>query len=100
MVIANQNKARLGADNVTFINADANSYTLPSNDSIIFLFNPFDEVVLESFISNNISHFKNHKSVIAYANDVHRQSLVNYGFFPIWEERTRKISVWTYKPTI
>jgi precorrin-6B methylase 2 len=100
VVIANQNKARLGAHNVAFINADAKSFTLPSNDSIVFLFNPFDEVVLESFISHNILHFRNHKSVIAYANDVHRQSLVKFGFFPIYENHTRKISVWAYLTSI
>lgn len=36
------------------------------------MFNPFDDVELEKFISNNVHHLKKHQSVITYANDIQR----------------------------
>ena len=69
--IANGNKERFGQDNITFLNADATQYVLPDGSSLVFLFNPFDEVILEKFISNNLEHYRRHRSLIAYSNDVH-----------------------------
>jgi hypothetical protein len=80
----------MNAQNVTFINVDATEFELPNQTSLIFMFNPFDGVVLEEFICNNIGHFKSYNTVIAYANDVQLLSLLKFGFETIFRNQTRK----------
>lgn len=94
VTIANKNKDKANLKNIAFINADATEFELPNQTSLVFMFNPFDGVVLEKFISNNINHFKIHKSVIAYANDIQRLSLTKFGFETIFRNQTRKISLY------
>jgi SAM-dependent methyltransferase len=55
--IANENQKIIGVSNVNFLNLDASTYILPDESNLIFLFNPFDQIVLEKFIKNNINHF-------------------------------------------
>ena len=92
--IANRNKVKIKSQNISFVCADATKFELPEQANLIFMFNPFDSVVLEKFISNNIGHFKNHNSVIAYANDMERQSLTRFGFETIFRNEARKISLY------
>lgn len=92
--IANKNKEKFSAHNVSFIHTDATEFELPNQSNLIFMFNPFDNVVLEKFIIKNIDHFKNHHSVIAYANDVQRLSLTKFGFETIFRNQTRRISLY------
>lgn len=91
--IANKNKSKFGKNDIVFLNLDASTFILPDVPSLIFLFNPFDQIVLERFIGNNISHFIDHSSVIAYANDIHRAVLSKFGFETIFRNPTRKISI-------
>jgi SAM-dependent methyltransferase len=91
--IKNKSKSKFGVNNVELINADASNYILPNGASLIFLFNPFDQVVLEKFIQNNMNHFESQGSVIAYANDIHRDVLEKMGFEEIFRNPTRKISI-------
>jgi SAM-dependent methyltransferase len=92
--IANKNKQIIKPNNIDFFCADATEFQLPNQTNLIFMFNPFDNVVLEKFISNNIAHFKAHNSVIAYANDIQRLSLTKFGFETIFRNQTRKISLY------
>lgn len=94
--IANQNKLRAESINIDFLHLDATTYQLPPADTIVFLFNPFDGIVLEKFIRNNLCHFQQHNSVIAYANDAQRKSLNILGFETIFRNQTRKISLHKY----
>jgi protein-L-isoaspartate O-methyltransferase len=94
VTVANRNKDKANSKNITFINADAVEFKLPNQTNFIFMFNPFDNVVLEKFISNNINHFKINNSVIAYANDIQRLSLTKFGFETIFRNQTRKISLY------
>lgn len=95
--IAQLNKIKSGITNITFFNIDATDFFLPNESNLIFMFNPFDNVVLEKFISNNINHFLSNNTVIAYANDVHRLSLIKFGFETIFRNQTRKISLYQIK---
>lgn len=72
---------------------DAATFVLPQATNLVFMFNPFDHVILEKFISVNLEHFKKHHSVIAYANDVHKATLGAFGFQTIFRNQTRKISL-------
>ena len=58
------------------------------------MFNPFDDVILERFVRHNLDHFRQHRSVIAYANDVQRMTLVRFGFETIYRNQERKISLY------
>lgn len=92
--IANENKQRAKADNIFFLNCDATEYYLPSTRSLVFMFNPFDEVILEKFVRNNLDLFKKTNSIIAYANDVHRVCLLQFGFKAVFRDADRKISLY------
>jgi len=94
--IAQANLARFGKSNIAFLNTDATHYDLPAGRSLVFLFNPFDDVILERFISNNIELFRKHRSVIAYSNDVQRATLTRLGFETIFRNPTAKNSLLRY----
>ncbi len=47
--------------------------------------------MLEKFIQNNMNHFKSQGSVIAYANDIHRDVLEKMGFEEILEIQLKNI---------
>jgi SAM-dependent methyltransferase len=75
--LANLKKVEL---DFTLVNMDAVEFKLPDIPCFIFLFNPFDEQALAKFINCNHSHFAEFPSLIAYANDCHRNDLVKLGF--------------------
>jgi SAM-dependent methyltransferase len=91
--ISDKNKIKLNAMNINFINYDAALYALPEQNNLVFMFNPFDAIILDKFISINIDHFKNKNTVIAYANDINRQILIKYGFETIFRNQIRQISL-------
>jgi len=84
--IANQNLSNLNYTNINFIIADAIEWKLPDEYCFIFLYNPFNEVILEKFILHNINHFKKHGSIVCYANDICRKILINSGFEIIYRD--------------
>lgn len=91
---ARTNQQRAGRDNIQFILADATHYDVPEEASLIFLFNPFDGVVLGRFIDRNRARIKAHGSLIAYANDMQQQTLVQAGFACVFRDTARSISLW------
>jgi SAM-dependent methyltransferase len=94
--IAEKNRERFKMRNISFIHGDASRFRLPDGATLVFMFNPFDSVVLERFIENNLDHFKKHKSVIAYANDKHQQSLTAHGLRAVFRNPAYKISLYRY----
>ncbi|HIP51464.1 MAG TPA: class I SAM-dependent methyltransferase [Campylobacterales bacterium] len=65
-----KNIEALNLENVTPLYADATTYELPNDISVIYFFNPFDEVVMQKVIDNIMaqkSSFKNDVYVI-YGN--------------------------------
>ena len=95
--VANRNKTIAGHRNITFLNEDAATYSLPDANCLIFLFNPFDDIILEKFVANNYGHFKRHDSIIAYAYDVHRETLLLNGFRTIFRAADKKLSLYRFK---
>ena len=89
---ANANKAKL--DRVQFVVADATKYDLPAGDTLVFLFNPFEDAAMEAFIAHNLPHFRAHRSLIAYANDRHRRSITKFGFETLYRDQVLKLSVY------
>lgn len=60
-----------------FLMADANTHELSGDPSILFLFNPFGENTLTSFLNNNYNNIKG--STLLYANDLYIKTLFEYG---------------------
>lgn len=78
--IANKNLSKLNYNTINFLVADALTWKLPNEYCFIFIYNPFNEVILNEFIKNNIDNFKNKGSVFCYANDLFRNVLIDNGF--------------------
>jgi len=92
--ISNINKRKFILNNISFIHSDATKYILPDHQCLVFMFNPFDDIVLEDFLRHNKDHFREHQSVIAYANDIHRKSMEDLGFSTLFRNEVRKISLY------
>jgi SAM-dependent methyltransferase len=86
----------LSAPNVFFHCDDAQFFKIPSGNSLIFLFNPFDEVIFDKFIKNNKDHFIENESFIAYAQDNYRHILIENGFKCIYRNQSQVLSIYKY----
>jgi len=62
---AQKNIEKLKLDNVNSFYADATTYLVPLDVSVIYLFNPFDEVVMKKLIANILKQKEN------FENDVY-----------------------------
>lgn len=91
--IARRNSARFGKSHIVFEEADATNYTLPDSPCIVFMFNPFDDVILRRFLEHNQAHFARWNSVVAYANDIQRAVFSHHGFETVYRDPFRKISL-------
>jgi SAM-dependent methyltransferase len=80
--------------NIEFLIADARHFALPDTRALVFLFNPFDGVILGEFIQYNLDHFRQHRSRVAYLYDRHWTVLSNHGFAQLFRDDTHKISLW------
>jgi ubiquinone/menaquinone biosynthesis C-methylase UbiE len=76
--IANLNDEKFKSKNISLINSEANFFHLPNQENLIFLFNLFDNMVLENFRSINKKYFRKYNCIIAYMNDVHLHSLISF----------------------
>jgi len=59
--IAESNIAKMKLKNVQSIYADATTYSLPLNVSVVYLFNPFDEMVMSKLVENILKEKENLK---------------------------------------
>jgi SAM-dependent methyltransferase len=91
---ARRNQQRAGRANIEFVQADAAVYDLPDETALVFLFNPFDAVILGRFLERNRDRIKARRSVVAYANDMQRQVLAGAGFECLYRDPVRSISLW------
>ena len=94
--MANKNKNKCQLNTIRFIAADASCWLLPSGNSLVYLYNPFDDVVIEKFLLKNLGGFQETNSVIAYANDVYRNKIVSLGFETIFRNQTHRTSLYKY----
>ena len=78
--IAEENRKRRGLDNVEFYLQDAQEYFIGPGDSIIFLFNPFDETILMRFMQNNMQQLHQWDNLIVSAYDEHPQVFRRCGY--------------------
>jgi len=83
-------KARIPTLHFELINNDAFYYEIPVTVNCIFLFNPFDEIIMSGVAENiAISLAKNPRPInIIYINPVHRVYFDNAGFKEVWHFKT------------
>jgi predicted RNA methylase len=91
------NLSKFSQKNISFFHGDASEYEIPEGNNIVFLYNPFDAALLEKFLARNVDHFRNNsKSLVAYANDCHRHSLIKSGFEAIYRNQITKNSIYVF----
>lgn len=95
---ATANCIRSGRRNITLLLADACEYDLPAHACLVFLFNPFDAVVLRQFVRRNLERLHAHGSIIAYANDMQHDTLAQLGLQCLFRDPARNISLWRFAP--
>ena len=95
VAVARRNQQRLADKPIEFIHADATEWQLPGRTQLVFLFNPFDALILDRFLTNNRNHFQGHGSLLGYANDVHHPVLRQHGFDTVFRDPVRRLSLFS-----
>lgn len=93
---AKSNVAKLHWEDVSFEVADASHWKAPEGNTLFFMFNPFDEVIMERFLRLNLDHFTRHRSLIAYANDDCLETMLALGFEVVFRSEKQQQSVLRY----
>jgi SAM-dependent methyltransferase len=93
---AKRNVATLHWEDVSFVVADAAQWKAPAGNTLFFMFNPFDAVILERFLMLNLDHFTRHSSLIAYATDDCRETMLNLGFEIVFRSEKHQQSILRY----
>jgi SAM-dependent methyltransferase len=72
------------------INNDAFYYEIPESADCIFLFNPFDEIIMSGVVKNIRASLKNTPRTLAiiYVNPLHRSLFENAGFKEFYHGKT------------
>ncbi len=79
-LVAQQNIQKFNLKNVNSYYQDATTYIPPKDTSVIYLFNPFDSVVMEKVIQNILDQKKNfeHEVYIIYGNPSCEDLMLKY----------------------
>ena len=82
------------------INNDAFYYEIPPDADGIFLFNPFDEVIMSSVVNNLLHSLKLHprKISIVYVNPLHKELFIKAGFKETYYRKKMKyleVLIWS-----
>jgi SAM-dependent methyltransferase len=91
---ARANGAAFRGPPVTFEYGDAAVYRLPNPDCLVFMFNPFDEVILGRFLELNAPSLRRGRGLVVYANDLHRSVLSEAGLTQLYRIGSRETSIW------
>lgn len=94
--VANRNLAKTSYKGIHFLVADATNWKLPPGESLVFLFNPFNEIIMEKFLTLNLDHFTRYRSLIAYGVDAHTSTMHQLGFETIFRSDRHQQSILRY----
>ena len=74
------------------INNDAFYFEIPDDVDCIFLFNPFDEIIMSAVVNNIFSSLQNNprKITIIYVNPLHKELFLKAGYKEIWHKKKMK----------
>lgn len=98
--VAKSNAASFrGNENLTvelnFLAADARNFKIQPGPTCIFLFNPFDGIILSKFLEFNGDLLKRFPVMVIYINDYHRSVIEEFGFASTYRHRLFRISILT-----
>ena len=87
-----QTRLNLPSINYSIINNDAFYYIIPADVDCIFLFNPFDELIMSGVVKNIMESFKAcpRNITIAYVNPLHKALFIQQGFKEIYYNKRMK----------
>jgi len=79
-------KQRITGLQYKVINNDAFYFEIPADADCIFMFNPFDEIVMDAVAENILESFEiaPRKISLIYANPLHKEKLLDVGFKQIY----------------
>ena len=86
------------------INNDAFYYDIPGNVDCIFMFNPFDEIVMSAVVNNIFESLQDNprRLYIIYVNPLHKDQFLKAGYTECWHRKKLKyieaIILTNYKP--
>lgn len=71
---------------------DAFFYTIPTDADFIFMFNPFNEIIMSGVANNIIDSYrkKPRKITLIYLNSLYNHLFVNLGFKQVWQMQKMK----------
>ena len=92
---AKENAKKANINDIEFFVADAADYIISGDRAIIALFNPFDETMLRTFLTNNIDFILRTQSVLLYIYDYHRNVPSEFGLKIIYRTQRAWGSVWS-----
>ena len=95
---ANKNLKNTQYTNIVFTVADGVEWKLPDEFCVVFLHNPFNGIILEKFIVNNLNNFRIYNSIVVYAYDLEKDVLLNLGFETLY--RNWKYSIYMFKSNL
>jgi SAM-dependent methyltransferase len=74
------------------INNDAFYFEIPDDVDCIFLFNPFDEIIMSAVVNNICSSLQNNPRTISiiYVNPLHKDLFLKAGFKETWYSKKMK----------
>jgi SAM-dependent methyltransferase len=91
--IAMHNLSKTRYSNIDFHTADARCWEISKGTSIVFLCNPFNDVILREFLLLNLKHFGEYPSLIAYGYDEHRSTMQELGFEIVFRSHRHRHSL-------
>lgn len=82
----NKTKQQIPDFKFTTINNDAFYYEIPDDVDCVFLFNPFDEIIMSAVVNNIFESLQNNprKLHVIYANPLHKAQFLNAGYKETW----------------
>ena len=86
------NKNKIKDKKINFFYANAKNFRLKNKKYFIFIFNPFNEIILKKFLDNNVKILKKNKCFIAYVNAHHLKIFKKYGFKKIIRNKNKRIA--------
>jgi SAM-dependent methyltransferase len=93
--IARRNLERFrGSAAMEFICEDATRYLIPTEQSLVFLNNPFDAGILRKFLENNNERFAQGRTLVGYSHDFHRATVLSNRFELLFRDQALNLSLY------
>lgn len=83
---------------VALVHGDALQAALPTGPLLIYMYNPFDDVLLERFVNRLLNRPDREPVTVAYVNAVHARVFRDAGFSRVEEART--FSIFHHSPAM